>query len=111
MDLKGKVAVVTGGNGGLGQRICHALAAEGCQIAVVYAKSKVEADGVARDLEKHQVAAAAFACAQAAGPRRLPPWRSPRGGAPTPRWGGPPPPPPPTTMPLLLPFTHFNPSP
>ena len=29
MDLKGKVAVVTGGNGGLGQRICHALAAEG----------------------------------------------------------------------------------
>ena len=62
MDLKGKVAVVTGGNGGLGQRICHALAAEGCQIAVVYAKSKVEADGVARDLEKHQVAAAAFAC-------------------------------------------------
>jgi 3-oxoacyl-[acyl-carrier protein] reductase len=62
MDLKGKVAVVTGGNGGLGQRICHALAAEGCQIAVVYAKSKAEADGVARDLEKHQVAAATFAC-------------------------------------------------
>src|SRR5262244_157686 len=26
MDLKGAVAVVTGGNGGLGQRICHALA-------------------------------------------------------------------------------------
>ena len=62
MDLKGKVAVVTGGNGGLGQRICHALAKEGCQIAVVYAQSKAQAEGVARDLEKHQVAAAAFAC-------------------------------------------------
>ena len=49
MDLKGKVAVVTGGNGGLGQRICHALAAEGCHVAVVYARSKAEADGVARD--------------------------------------------------------------
>jgi 3-oxoacyl-[acyl-carrier protein] reductase len=62
MDLKGTVAVVTGGNGGLGQRICHALAAEGCHIAVVYAQSKDQAAGVARDLEKHQVAAAAFAC-------------------------------------------------
>ena len=62
MDLKGTVAVVTGGNGGLGQRICHALAAQGCHIAVVYAQSKDQADGVARDLEKHQVGAAAFAC-------------------------------------------------
>ena len=62
MDLKGKVAVVTGGNGGLGQRICHALAAQGCHIAVVYAQSKDQADGVVRDLEKHQVAAASFAC-------------------------------------------------
>ena len=61
MDLKGTVAVVTGGNGGLGQRICHALAAQGCHIAVVYARSKDQADGVARDLEKHQVGASAFA--------------------------------------------------
>ena len=62
MELKGTVAVVTGGNGGLGQRICHALAAQGCHIAVVYAQSKDQAAGVARDLEKHQVGAAAFAC-------------------------------------------------
>src|ERR1044071_9743607 len=62
MDLKGKVAVVTGGNGGLGQRICHALAAQGCHIAVVYAQSKAQAEGVVKDLEKHQVGAAAFAC-------------------------------------------------
>ena len=62
MDLKGKVAVVTGGNGGLGQRICHALAGAGCHVAVVYAKSKAEAEGVARDLQQHQVSAATFAC-------------------------------------------------
>jgi 3-oxoacyl-[acyl-carrier protein] reductase len=62
MDLKGKVAVVTGGNGGLGQRICHALAAEGCHVAVVYTRSKDQAESVARDLEKYQVSAAAFAC-------------------------------------------------
>ena len=62
MDLKGTVAVVTGGNGGLGQRICHALAAQGCHIAVVYAKSKDQAEGVAKDLQKYQVTAATFAC-------------------------------------------------
>jgi 3-oxoacyl-[acyl-carrier protein] reductase len=60
--LKGKVAVVTGGNGGLGQRICHALAAEGCHVAVVYAQSKDQATAVAHDLEKRQVGAAAFGC-------------------------------------------------
>ena len=35
MDLAGKVALVTGGNGGLGQRICHALARAGVHLAVV----------------------------------------------------------------------------
>jgi 3-oxoacyl-[acyl-carrier protein] reductase len=36
MDLNGKVAIVTGGNGGLGRRICLALDLAGCQIAVLY---------------------------------------------------------------------------
>ncbi len=63
MDLRGKVALVTGGNGGLGQRICHALAKEGAHIAVMYARSQEQAETVARDLvSTYQVNAAAFGC-------------------------------------------------
>jgi 3-oxoacyl-[acyl-carrier protein] reductase len=62
MNLKNSVAIVTGGNGGLGQRICHALAAEGTNIAVVYAQSAKEAEAVAHELTAHGVEAASFAC-------------------------------------------------
>ncbi len=63
MDLNGAVAVVTGGNGGLGQRICHALAKEGVHVAVMYAQSRDQAEGVARELtSRYQISAAAVAC-------------------------------------------------
>ena len=62
MDLKNSVAVVTGGNGGLGQRICHALASAGSNIAVVYAQSANEAGAVADEIRKAGVEAQAFQC-------------------------------------------------
>jgi 3-oxoacyl-[acyl-carrier protein] reductase len=63
MDLKGMVALVTGGNGGLGQRICHALAQEGAHVAVMYARSRDQAESVASELaSRYQIKAQAFGC-------------------------------------------------
>lgn len=56
MDLQNKVAIVTGGNGGLGQRICLALAKAGCKIVVVYARSKEQAEEFAKTLETEAIA-------------------------------------------------------
>ena len=63
MDLKGAVALVTGGNGGLGQRICHALAQEGAHVALMYARSRDQAESIASELtSRYQINAHAFAC-------------------------------------------------
>ena len=62
MQLKGTVAIVTGGNGGLGQRICHALARAGSDVAVVCAQSRDSAQAVAVELKSTGVRAEAVAC-------------------------------------------------
>jgi 3-oxoacyl-[acyl-carrier protein] reductase len=64
MDLAGKVAIVTGGNGGLGQRICLALSRAGCDVAVIYNKEKEreQADEVAETLRELGADAAVFPC-------------------------------------------------
>lgn len=62
MELQGTVGIVTGGNGGLGQRICHALARAGSDVAVVYAQSRESAETVATELRNAGVRAEAMAC-------------------------------------------------
>ncbi|HZP86776.1 MAG TPA: SDR family NAD(P)-dependent oxidoreductase [Burkholderiales bacterium] len=62
MQLRGTVAIVTGGNGGLGQRICHALAAAGSDIALIYARSREGAEGFAQTLRGEGVRAEAIQC-------------------------------------------------
>ncbi len=62
MELKGKVAIVTGGNGGLGSRICHALARAGSDVVVVYARSREPALEVADAMRKLGVRSEALAC-------------------------------------------------
>src|ERR1700694_2907168 len=63
MELKGVVALVTGGNGGLGQRICHALPKEGAHVGVMDARSRDQAESVAGELtSRYQIKAQAFAC-------------------------------------------------
>ncbi len=62
MQLQDTVAIVTGGNGGLGQRICHALAKGGSHIVVVYTQSREAARAVASELQQTGVRAEAMAC-------------------------------------------------
>src|ERR1043165_4489188 len=60
MELKGCAAIVTGGSGGLGQRICHALARNGVDVVVNYAASQEKAEDVADELTKLGVRAMAI---------------------------------------------------
>ncbi|MGZ5230612.1 MAG: SDR family NAD(P)-dependent oxidoreductase [Burkholderiales bacterium] len=60
MELKGCAAIVTGGSGGLGQRICRALALNGVNVVVNFAESKTKAESVAADIVKLGVRAVAL---------------------------------------------------
>jgi len=50
MDIKGKVAVVTGSTGGLGWTICQALASQGVKLCMVYGQSKTKAEAQLAEL-------------------------------------------------------------
>ncbi len=50
ISLQDKVAVVTGGGGGIGSAICRVLAEAGASIVLTYRKSKEKTEAVARSL-------------------------------------------------------------
>lgn len=60
MELRGCTAIVTGGSGGLGERICHALARNAVNVVVNYAESQAKAERVAAELGRLGVRAAAI---------------------------------------------------
>ena len=52
MKLENKVAIVTGGSGGIGQALCERLAQEGAKIVINYRSSKDEAQEVKKKVEQ-----------------------------------------------------------
>jgi 3-oxoacyl-[acyl-carrier protein] reductase len=57
MDLRGKVAIVTGGGTGIGKAIAKLLAASGAHIVVNYSRSEADALATATELETNRVQA------------------------------------------------------
>ncbi len=50
MSLAGRVAIVTGASGGIGERIARALAREGASVAVLAGRNVAAAEEIARDI-------------------------------------------------------------
>lgn len=62
LHLSGHVAIVTGGSRGIGAAICRALAAEGADIALLYASNAEKAEETAAACAAYGVRAKAYAC-------------------------------------------------
>src|SRR5437867_4244728 len=52
MDFRGKVAVVTGGGTGLGREISRLFVERGANLAIVYSRSREDAEKTARELAR-----------------------------------------------------------
>jgi len=50
-SMEGKVALVTGGAGGIGSAICRRLASEGASVVVTYSRSKDKAEALLAELD------------------------------------------------------------
>jgi len=55
MEIKGRVALITGGTGGLGRRLCLTLNREGAQVALVYHQSEEAAQKLSAELSSSGV--------------------------------------------------------
>ena len=60
MDLRGKVALVTGGSRGLGAASARRLAGCGADVAIAYVQSEAKANAIAEDVRASGVRAGVF---------------------------------------------------
>jgi 3-oxoacyl-[acyl-carrier protein] reductase len=60
VDLKGKVAIVTGGSRGIGRAIAKALASAGCSVVITYKSSSQQAQEVVDEISREGIKALAF---------------------------------------------------
>lgn len=60
--LTGKTALVSGGSRGIGRAICLALAAQGCNVAFVYARNLAKAEETETLLKAYSISTKAYAC-------------------------------------------------
>ena len=62
MNLQGKVAIVTGGSGGLGKCICNALAKQGVNLAILYNNHYKEAKALSDELNDQGYDSSPYQC-------------------------------------------------